>query len=116
MVVKDTLRRTETTLGRQDEVAKELKRQNVNVDIEEVRRRMRLWIISNTNLRTELDSAVREVLPLSPRGAKRMINHAHLLLDIGVGRRVFGTPPGLRPVSLRRGSRLPNGGHRWQQP
>jgi hypothetical protein len=65
-----------------------------------VRGRMRQRIISNTELRTELDRAVLEVLPLSPRAAKRMFNHAHLLLDIGVERGIFDTQPRLQPRQL----------------
>jgi len=65
-----------------------------------VRRRMRQRIISNTDLRTKLDRAVLEVLPLSPRAAKRMFNHAHLLLDIGVERGIFDTEPRLQPRQL----------------
>jgi KAP family P-loop domain len=65
-----------------------------------VRRRMRQRIISNNELRTQLDRAVLEVLPLSPRAAKRMFNHAHLLLDIGVERGIFATEPRLQPRQL----------------
>jgi hypothetical protein len=54
-----------------------------------IRRRMRQYLVSNTKLRTSLDNAVLRFLPLSPRGAKRMFNHAHLLLDTGIGRGVF---------------------------
>jgi hypothetical protein len=65
-----------------------------------IRRRMRQRIISESELRTELDRAVLEVLPLSPRAAKRMLNHAHLLLDIGVERGIFATRPGLNASQL----------------
>ncbi len=65
-----------------------------------IRRRMRQRIISNNELRAELDRAVLEVLPLSPRAAKRMFNHAHLLLDIGVERGIFATQPGLKASQL----------------
>jgi hypothetical protein len=65
-----------------------------------IRRRMRQRIISGNELRAELDRAVLEVLPLSPRAAKRMFNHAHLLLDIGVERGVFATQPGLKATQL----------------
>lgn len=65
-----------------------------------VRRRMRQRIISDNELRTELDRAVLELLPPSPRAAKRMFNHAHLLLDIGVERGIFDTQPRLQPRQL----------------
>ena len=65
-----------------------------------IRRRMRQRIISDNELRTELDRAVLEVLPPSPRAAKRMFNHAHLLLDIGVERGVFAMPPRLKASQL----------------
>jgi hypothetical protein len=65
-----------------------------------IRRRMRQYIVSNTELRAQLDNAVLEVLPLSPRGAKRMFNHAHLLLDIGIGRDIFDKRPWLRAGQL----------------
>lgn len=65
-----------------------------------IRRRMRQRIISDNELRTELDRAVLEVLPPSPRAAKRMFNHAHLLLDIGVERGIFATQPGLKASQL----------------
>jgi hypothetical protein len=65
-----------------------------------IRRRIRQRIISGNELRAELDRAVLEVLPLSPRAAKRMFNHAHLLLDIGVERGIFATQPGLKASQL----------------
>jgi len=61
-----------------------------------IRRRMRQYLVANTKLRTSLDNAVLGFLPLSPRGAKRMFNHAHLLLDTGIGRGVFYRQPPLR--------------------
>jgi hypothetical protein len=89
---------TETAL-RPDAVEK-LAHQVSNIDEREIRRRMRQRIISSNELRAELDRAVLEVLPLSPRAAKRMFNHAHLLLDIGVERGIFATQPGLRAGQL----------------
>lgn len=65
-----------------------------------IRRRMRQRIISGNELRAELDRAVLEVLPPSRRAAKRMFNHAHLLLDIGVERGIFGAQPGLQARQL----------------
>ena len=76
--------------------------QQVNdIDENEIRRRMRQRIISPGNeLRTELDRAVLEILPPSPRAAKRMFNHAHLLLDIGVERGIFTKKPTLQAGQL----------------
>jgi hypothetical protein len=96
--VSSEVKPTETAL-RPDAVEK-LAQQVGNTGEEEIRRRMRQRIISNNDLRTQLDRAVLRVLPLSPRGAKRMFNHAHLLLDIGVERGIFATQPGLRPSQL----------------
>ena len=62
--------------------------------------RMRQRLISWTELRADLDRAVLDVLPLSPRAAKRMLNHAHLLLDIGIGRGIFAMKPGLQAGQL----------------
>jgi hypothetical protein len=89
---------TETAL-RPDAVEK-LAHRVSNIGERDIRRRMRQLIISNNELRAELDRAVLEVLPLSPRAAKRMFNHAHLLLDIGVERGIFATQPGLRAGQL----------------
>jgi len=72
-----------------------------NINVDEIRRRMRQRIISPGNeLRTELDRAVLEILPSSPRAAKRMFNHAHLLLDIGVERGIFAKKPTLQAGQL----------------
>ena len=72
-----------------------------SIDTWQIRRRMRQLIVSPyTKLREELDAAVLEALPLSPRGAKRMFNHAHLLLDIGVGRGIFENPRRLEADQL----------------
>jgi hypothetical protein len=65
-----------------------------------IRRRMRQYLVSTSELRTALDNAVLQYLPLSPRGAKRMFNHAHLLLDIGIGRDIFGKQPPLHADQL----------------
>jgi hypothetical protein len=46
----------------------------------------------------ELDRVILEGLPRSPRAAKRMINHAHLLLFIGAERRIFDA--GVSPRQL----------------
>jgi hypothetical protein len=96
--VSSEVKPTETAL-RPDAVEK-LTQQVSKTGEKEIRRRMRQRIISNNDLRTQLDRAVLRVLPLSPRGAKRMFNHAHLLLDIGVERGIFATQPGLRPGQL----------------
>lgn len=96
--VSSTVEPTETEL--RPEAIEELAQQVSNTDEREIRRRMRQRIISNNELRTELDQAVLEVLPPSPRAAKRMFNHAHLLLDIGVERGIFATQPGLRARQL----------------
>jgi hypothetical protein len=77
---------------RAEEVAKEVSaqdRRTGQVDPHEVRRRM-LQLIIDTYLRAELDQALLKVLPDSPRAAKRMVNHAHLLLAIGVERGILG--------------------------
>jgi hypothetical protein len=58
------------------------------VDPIEVRRRMSQLIIDRY-LRAELDQALLEVLPDSPRAAKRLVNHAHLLLAIGLERGIL---------------------------
>ena len=99
-VVTDKVEPTETTLRLEEEVAEEVEQQIKNVDVREIRRRMRQRIISQNELRSELDRAVLDVLPLSPRGAKRMFNHAHLLLDIGVERGLFTEQTGLEPSQL----------------
>jgi hypothetical protein len=83
------------------EISSTLRQQIVLGDPDErtrwiIRRRMRQYLVSNTELRTSLDNAVLRFLPLSPRGAKRMFNHAHLLLDTGIGRGVFYKQPPLR--------------------
>jgi hypothetical protein len=117
--VSNVLDMTEKSLAREEEVIKELvrlvdtgeaevsmrMRKRIVPDPDErtrwmIRRRMQQYIVSNTELRDELDHAVLEVLPLSPRGAKRMFNHAHLLLDIGVGRDLFSRTPWLRARQL----------------
>ena len=122
--VRDVVKPTETTLKPGD-VQELVQRLDKSIDMDlarvaalagSVRRRMRQRIISNTELRTELDRAVLEVLPLSPRAAKRMFNHAHLLLDIGVERGIFDTQPRLQLVSSPLGSRLTNDGHLSRQP
>jgi KAP-like P-loop domain-containing protein len=106
--VRDVVKPTETTL-KPDDVQELVQRLDKSIDMDlarvaalagSVRRRMRQRIISNTELRTELDRAVLEVLPLSPRAAKRVFNHAHLLLDIGVERGIFDTQPRLQPRQL----------------
>lgn len=89
---------TETAL--RDDSVKKLAHEASQFDERVIRRRMRQRIISNNELRNELDHAVLKVLPLSPRAAKRMFNHAHLLLDIGVERGIFATQPGLRADQL----------------
>lgn len=71
-----------------------------NIDEWEIRRRIRQRITYDSELRDELDRAVLEVLPLSPRAAKRMLNHAHLLLGIGFERGIFDTQPGLQAGQL----------------
>lgn len=96
--VSSAVEPTETEL--RPEAVEKLAQQVSNTDEREIRRRMRQRIISNNELRTELDHAVLEVLPPSPRAAKRMFNHAHLLLDIGVERGIFATQPGLRARQL----------------
>jgi hypothetical protein len=65
-----------------------------------IRRRMRQYLVTNTELRTALDNAVLQCLPPSPRGAKRMFNHAHLLLDTGIGRDIFDKQPPLHADQL----------------
>jgi hypothetical protein len=106
--VRDVVKTTETAL-KPDDVQELVQRLDKSIDVDlarvaaltgSVRRRMRQRIISNTELRAELDRAVLEVLPLSPRAAKRMFNHAHLLLDIGVERGIFDTQPRLQPRQL----------------
>jgi hypothetical protein len=106
--VRDVVKPTETMLNPEDvqELVQRLDKQ-IEADMAvasalagSVRRRMRQRIISNNELRVELDRAVLEVLPPSPRGAKRMLNHAHLLLDIGVERGIFDTQPRLKPRQL----------------
>lgn len=70
-------------------------------DAWEIRRRMRQFIVSPyTDLRQSLDRGMLAALPPSPRGAKRMVNHAHLLLDIGVGRGIFDNQPRLQGSHL----------------
>jgi KAP family P-loop domain len=96
--VSSAVEPTETEL--RPEAIEELAQQVSNTDEREIRRRMRQRIISNNELRAELDHAVLEVLPPSPRAAKRMFNHAHLLLDIGVERGIFAAQPGLRARQL----------------
>jgi hypothetical protein len=118
--VSEVLRKTDRSLSREDEVVSALvdladnsqdgdigrhMREQLISGVNEwtrwmIRRRMRRYIVSNTDLRAELDDAVLEVLPLSPRGAKRMFNHAHLLLDIGIGRDIFDKRPWLRAGQL----------------
>ena len=87
--VKNKVDPAETTLRREAAVAKELERHVGKIDAREIRRRMRQRIISENHLRAELDLALLKAMPLSPRSAKRMFNHAHLLLDIGVERGIF---------------------------
>lgn len=102
-VVECAVTPEETTLDGHEEVVREVEARNPgvgNVDPREVRRRMRQRIISQNAPRAELDQALLHVLPTSPRGAKRMVNHAHLLLDIGVERRIFAPGSGLRPSQL----------------
>lgn len=102
-VVESAVTPEETTLDGHEEVVREVEARNPevgNVDPREVRRRMRQRIISHNAPRAELDQALLRVLPASPRGAKRMVNHAHLLLDIGVERRIFALDSGLRPSQL----------------
>ena len=82
---------------RAEEVAKEVSAHTGQVDPREVRRRM-LQLNIDTSLRAELDQALLKVLPNTPRAAKRMVNHAHLLLAIGVERRIVGA--GVRPCQL----------------
>ena len=86
--------KTPETTFREDEVAELAHR--TNIDVRYIRKRMRQRIMSPVNeLRRELDRAVLEILPLSPRGAKRMFNHAHLLLYIGLERELFDKQPRL---------------------
>jgi hypothetical protein len=59
-----------------------------DIDPRAARKRMQQGIIDE-RLRPELDQALLEGLPRSPRAAKRMINHAHLLLAIGAERGIF---------------------------
>lgn len=96
--VKTEIEPTEMVV-RPDAVNK-LAQQVGNIEEGDVRRRLRQRIISNNDLRAELDRAVLDVLPLSPRAAKRMFNHAHLLLDIGVERGIFASNPGLTAGQL----------------
>ena len=99
-VVGDKVDKAETTLRQETAVTEALEKRIGAVDAREVRRRMRQRIISQNDLRAELDHDLLEVLPLSPRGAKRMFNHAHLLLDIGVERGIFAGRPRLRAAQL----------------
>lgn len=59
-----------------------------DIDPRAARKRMQQGIIDEC-LRPELDQALLQGLPRSPRAAKRMINHAHLLLAIGAERGIF---------------------------
>ena len=105
--VRDIVKPTETAL-KAEAVQELVQRLDKLIEVDHetifalttVRRRMRQRIIANNELRIELDRAVLEVLPLSPRAAKRMFNHAHLLLDIGVERGIFDTQPRLQPRQL----------------
>jgi hypothetical protein len=99
VAVRSEVGPAETTLRRVGQVRAKLGGEATDYDEREILRRMRQRIISENDLRAELDRAVLDVLPLSPRGAKRMFNHAHLLLDIGVERGLFAsaTP---RPAQL----------------
>lgn len=94
----------ETTLDAQEKVVEKVETDSPevgNVDPKEIRRRMRQHLISRkAAMSAELDKALLGVLPASPRGAKRMINHAHLLLDIGLERRIFAPGSRLRPKQL----------------
>ena len=96
---------TDLVRNTNDDKAERRLRQQVATGLDEwtrwiIHRRMRQYIISKTELRAELDNAILEVLPLSPRGAKRMFNHAHLLLDIGIGRDIFNKRPQLKASQL----------------
>jgi tetratricopeptide (TPR) repeat protein len=99
-IVKTTVSPSETTLRLVGDVCQELGDIGLTIDVREISRRVRQRIISTSSFRFELDRSLHEVLPSSPRGAKRMVNHAHLLLDIGVGRGVFAKPSGVRPAQL----------------
>jgi hypothetical protein len=99
-VVNNMVEPTETTLRLEEEITEEVEQRIENVDVREIRRRMRQRIISQNDLRSELDRAVLDVLPPSPRGAKRMFNHAHLMLDIGVERGLFTAQTGLQASQL----------------
>jgi KAP family P-loop domain len=106
-VISNEVDFTETTL-RQDvveKVAQQVVKKTDDYEIREyadneISRRIRQHIISGSDLRTELDHAVLKILPLSPRAAKRMFNHAHLLLDIGVERGIFDSKRTLRVGQL----------------
>ena len=96
--VSSEVETTETTV-RPDAVEK-LANQVTKTEEKGIRRRMRQRIISRNKLREDLDEAVYDVLPSSPRAAKRMFNHAHLLLDIGVERGIFAEQFGLKASQL----------------
>jgi hypothetical protein len=89
--VSTEMKTTETTL--REETVDKLAQQMSHIDKTVIRRRMSHHFLSCSVLRTELDQAVLEVLPpLSPRGAKRMLNNAHLALYIGFRRGIFAGP------------------------
>jgi KAP family P-loop domain len=67
-------------------------------DLQEVDRRLKQGIIDEI-LRPELDRALLADLPRSPRAAKRMVNHVHLLLAIAVERGVIGAEVSVRQLA-----------------
>lgn len=69
-----------------------------DIDPRAARKRMQQGIIDEC-LRPELDQALLHGLPRSPRAAKRMINHAHLLLAIGAERGIFGAGVSARQLA-----------------
>jgi hypothetical protein len=103
-VVERVVPLEKTTLDGHEAVAIEVRAESPevgDVDDGDVIRRMRQRLLSpRAVMRVELDQALMDGLPVSPRGAKRMINHAHLLLDIGIDRSIFGPESGLLPKQL----------------
>lgn len=96
--VSNEVKTTETTL--REETVDKLAQQLGNVDKTVIRRRICQHFNSSSVLRGELDQAVLDGLPSSPRGAKRMYNHAHLLLDIGFRRGMFAGHSGIKMEQL----------------
>ena len=81
-----------------------------------VRRRMRQRIISNNELRTELDRAVLEVLPLSPAQPSACSTMLTSCSTSASNEASLTRSRDCSLVSSRRGSRLTNDGHPSQQP